>query len=185
MFYKLFNAIYNTLYCNVNEIVPRIWLGNYIAALDQNFLQNSKIDVVVNCTPNMLFSSLDNIEYIRIPVYDSLLEKDILLMEEYLKVLIPRLSHYYANGKTILIHCYAGKQRSAIVVAALLYYLQNIKHIQILNPRDSRDSQTRHIQLTPQDIFNYILDKRPQAFMYGFRINFFKTFNRFFNIHQT
>lgn len=188
MFYFLYNAIYNTLFQNVNEIIPRLYLGNYKAALDYNFIKDNGIDIIVNCTPNIPFindivdmdddkkQNLTNIEYIRIPVEDSLLEKDIILMEEYFKYLLPYLHESYNNKKTMLIHCYAGKQRSAIVVAGLLKALLDTSSISInLQLPEVSKKQQFH------NIINYIVSKRPQVFTYGFRINFKKTYKRFFN----
>jgi hypothetical protein len=33
---------------------------------------------------------------------------------------------------------------------------------------------------TEDDVFNYILSKRPQAFSFGLRINFLPSFNKYF-----
>ena len=99
-------------------------------------------------------------------------------MEEYFKVIIPLLLRkYIVEHKKILIHCYAGKQRSAIVVAALLKVLLDNKYIDLTEvPKD----------LTPNDQFNYICNyillKRPQVFTYGFRINFEQSYKRHFGI---
>jgi hypothetical protein len=184
----IFNAIYHTFFSPVNEIIPGIWLGNSDAAVDHNFITDNKIDIVVNCTPNIPFiidtldqpalMTLHTITPIRIPVYDSLLEKDIILMEQYLKIIIPYLyKQYTTEHKRILIHCYAGKQRSGIVVAALLYMLHRHQQIDCLKVDGRTDIESA--------LFNYILSKRPQAFTYGFRINFLKSFQRFYGIRIT
>ena len=178
---------------SVNQIIPNLWLGNYHSALDTNFLLENNIDFIINCTPNMPFiqdelqknelqkndlEKLSNIETFRIPVNDSLLEKDIILMEQYFKIIIPLLLRKYTiEKKNILIHCYAGKQRSAIIVAALLKILLDYNYIKLTEvPNDLE----KHKQF--QYICNYMLLKRSQVFTYGFRINFEKTFQRFFNI---
>lgn len=177
MFYYIYNAIYNTLFENVNQIIPRLYLGNYKAALDSDFIKDNNIDIIVNCTPNIPFinnTDIENIEFIRIPVEDSLLEKDIILMEEYFNYLIPYLHDSYNNNKNILIHCYAGKQRSAIVVAALLKNLLDTHSININLTNESKKGDF-------YKIINYIISKRPQVFTYGFKINFKKSYKRFFN----
>lgn len=185
MFSYLYNAIYNTFFENVNQIIPRLYLGNYKAALDYNFIVDNKIDIIVNCTPNIPFIELPcqsnvNLEFIRIPVEDSLLEKDLLLMEHYFKILIPYLHTCYKENKTILIHCYAGKQRSGIVVAALLKLLLDSKSITLDDNYLNQSYYTNSKKAQFYNIINYILSKRPQAFTYGWRINFKKTYQRFF-----
>ena len=189
MFYSLYNIIldmsgYITNYNNnisVDQIIPRLWLGNYKAALDIDFLSKNKINLVINCTPNIPFLSNSNIrgiETFRIPVYDSLLEKDIILMEQYFKIIIPLLLRKYTiEKKNILIHCHAGKQRSAIVTAALLKVLVDNNYINITDiPKQSNKIKQFNY------IYNYMLSKRPKVFSYGFRVNFEKTYFRYFNI---
>uniref|UniRef100_A0A6C0H6L0 Tyrosine specific protein phosphatases domain-containing protein n=1 Tax=viral metagenome TaxID=1070528 RepID=A0A6C0H6L0_9ZZZZ len=180
----LWNVIYHTLFSNANQIIPGVWLGNCLSAVDQQFITDNHINIIVNCTPNQPFITdicdhdpllrLHPITRIRIPVYDSLLEKDLILMEQYLKLIVPYLYKQHTQlNKNILIHCHAGKQRSAIVVATLLYFLltkggHNFIDISHLNQQQIYEA-----------LFNYIIYKRPQAFTYGFRINFLKSFQRF------
>lgn len=97
-------------------------------------------------------------------------------MEKYLKIILPMLVKKYIDKKNILIHCQAGKQRSAIVVAALLKQLLDKNHISI-------DSVPKNISKQQQYklIYDYLLSKRSQVFTYGLRINFDPTYRRFFN----
>lgn len=206
MLYNLYNNLYefsssfiNTK-TNVNEIIPNLWLGNYKSALDVNFLLDNKIDFIINCTPTTSFineilndklkteknndvdpkdlCAIYNIETFRIPVNDSLLERDFILMEQYLKIVIPLLLRKYTiEKKRILIHCHAGKQRSSIVVAALLKVLLDHNYI-ALNEIPSTKCQLTQFQ----NICKFMLTKRPQVFTYGYRINFAPSYKRFFNI---
>jgi len=192
MLFYIYNIIYDltsTLIYNkpnVTEIIPGLWLGNYQSAIDIDFLKKNDINFILNCTSNTSFfneihskkslSKLQDIETYRIPVNDSLLERDFILMEKYLKIILPMLVKKYIDKKNILIHCQAGKQRSAIVVAALLKQLLDKNHISI-------DSVPKNISKQQQYklIYDYLLSKRSQVFTYGLRINFDPTYRRFFN----
>jgi predicted protein tyrosine phosphatase len=94
---------------DVTEIIPRLFLGNVRASKDKNFIRSKNIQVVFNCTKNLEFSPIIKIKY-RIPIEDNLAEEEIAfkIMSEYL------------DGKTILVHCMAGMQRSACAVAFFL-----------------------------------------------------------------
>lgn len=193
MFYYFYNIIsdmskYFTKNKNdisVDQIIPRLWLGNYKAALNLDFISTNNINYIVNCTPDTPFINniynIPNVNYIetfRIPVYDSLLEKDILLMEQYFKIIIPLLLRKYTiEKKNILIHCHVGKQRSAIVVAALLKVLLDYNYINIDQIPNTKNKYKQF-----NYIYNYMLLKRPKVFSYGLRINFEKSFKRYFNL---
>jgi hypothetical protein len=79
---------------SVDEILPNLWLGNCHSALDPKFLLGNEINYIINCTPSIPFihnvladsnlsvkdmQKICNIDTFRIPVEDSLIEKDILL----------------------------------------------------------------------------------------------------------
>lgn len=193
MLYYIYNIIYdltsNLIYNkpSMTEIIPGLWLGNHQSAIDIDFLKKNDINFILNCTPNTpffnelrskkSFSELQDIDTYRIPVNDSLLERDFILMEKYLKIILPILvEKYTSDKKNILIHCQAGKQRSAIVVAALLKRLLDKNHITI-DSIPTNISKEQQYQL----IYDYLLSKRSQVFTYGLRINFDRTYKRFFN----
>jgi len=177
------------LYGNdADEIIPGLWLGNYKPALDLDFIKQNNITVIINCTADIpfynemfdpkLLKQLPKIETFRISVYDSLLEKDIILMEEYLKYVLPFMLKKYINEKKkILIHCKAGAQRSAIVVAAFLKILLDKKLLNIPSIPYTRNQNEQY-----KHIYNFLLLKRPRVFTYGFRVNFERSYKRFFRI---
>jgi rhodanese-related sulfurtransferase len=102
-----------------HEILPRLWLGNARASLDPEFIQHHQIQVVFNCTKDRPFSPLIPIQY-RVPVDDNLQEPEIRNMELWSSEIAYRLLSEYQQGRTILVHCAAGIQRSAAAVAFFL-----------------------------------------------------------------
>ena len=177
MFQYLYDLAMN-LYNDVDEVIPNLWLGNHRSALNIEFLKKNNINLIINCTPNKSFIKEDllKVEKYRIPVNDSLLEKDFLLMQRYFQIIVPLLLRKYTiEKKNILIHCHMGKQRSAIVVAALLKVLLDYKYIDLDKVPNIVDKKKQFYY-----ICNYIVFKRPQAFTFGYRINFKQTFYRYF-----
>jgi len=102
-----------------NEIIPRLWLGNAKASMDEAFLREKNIQVVVNCTKNYPFCPIVPTLY-RVPVDDNLEEEEIRNMELWATEVCFRILSEYKKGRSILVHCAAGIQRSAAAVAFLL-----------------------------------------------------------------
>nr|QYA18705.1 dual-specificity phosphatase [Clandestinovirus] len=145
---------------NVNaeahEIVPGLWLGSAKAAEDIKFLRSKGISAIVNATKDLPFYHADprvDREYTRIDVDDN-------LQKDQIERMFHMLSHatgfvhknHRMQNKAVLIHCFAGIQRSACITAAYLmkYYDMSLKQAIVT-----------------------VVSKRPVAFYRG--INFLQT----------
>jgi rhodanese-related sulfurtransferase len=138
---------------DADEIIPRLWLGNVRASTDDNFIHRNGIQVVFNCTKNLPFSPMIPIKY-RVPVDDNLQEEEIRNMELWSAEISYKILSEYKDGKTILVHCMAGMQRSAAAVAFMLiayfkvHALDAMKHIK----------QKRSIAFHPRANFGRSID---------------------------
>jgi protein-tyrosine phosphatase len=183
----------NKIFENASLIIPKnnksgaLWLGNYKSAIDPVFLKENNISVIINCSPDLPYihdildstqHGLEKIESFRIPVYDSLLEQDIYIMEEYLHKVLPFiLKRLLKDKKNILIHCFAGAQRSAGVTVSVLYILVDNNIMEFENIQKTKDKSKLMKRL-----IEYLLEKRPRVFSYGFRVNFKKSIESFFGL---
>jgi len=104
---------------DADEIIPRIWLGNYRASMDEKFIRKNNINVVFNCTKDLPFLDIIPIKF-RVPVDDNLQEAEIRNLELWSAEIAHKILTEYNKGHTILIHCMAGMQRSAACVAFFL-----------------------------------------------------------------
>jgi dual specificity phosphatase 12 len=147
---------------NMDEIVPGLWIGNMVAANDLHSLKKNNIKYIFNISrdiPNY-YEIDNNFEYYNFQVDDSLLIKDIDLMTQNLNILVNELdTRLRKKNGSILVHCYAGRQRSAILVAAYLVFKYN---------------------MTPEDACQYILTRRPEAFHYNTSINFKDSLQKYY-----
>jgi len=145
-----------------DKIMNRLYLGNYQAAKDRAFFKDKNIKAVLNCSsdiPNH-FAHNKDIEYMRIPVEDSLKAKDIELMYHYLPCIVEFIyKNIVIEKKNILVHCWAGRQRSAISVAAFLVAKRG---------------------LTPHEACKYILERRKEGFHYGLSLNFTNSLTKYY-----
>lgn len=113
-----------------NEILPGLWLGNRVAALDPVFLREKRIKSVFNCTKDIPFEATVPRRY-RVPVDDNLQEEEIRNLElwsfELVYKLAAEIRRTRKDGDAVLVHCAAGMQRSAATVAMYLIATQNLK----------------------------------------------------------
>ena len=144
-----------------NKICEHVYLGNYKAAKSKDFFEKRKIKAVLNCTIDLKNTFRNsNIEYMRIPVEDSLKMKDINLMTLYMPCIAEYIhKHADIQKHNIFVHCHMGRERS---VAAVVAYLMKFK------------------SMTPHSASKLVMDKRPEAFFYGKSVNFEKSINAFY-----
>jgi protein tyrosine phosphatase len=110
---------------NADLILPGLWLGNGKASMDEKFLKTNNITVVFNCTKDLPFHSSIKRRY-RVPVDDNLQAEEIRNLELWSYEIIYKLTkeHHLQN---VLVHCYAGMQRSAAVLAMYLIAHKKMK----------------------------------------------------------
>jgi protein-tyrosine phosphatase len=141
---------------NINEIIPRLYIGDYHSALSPSFMKEYNIKAVLNLTndiPNR-FKNKD-IHYQQIYVEDSLKDKDLNIMYTNLPFIVEYIhTHRDKYKHNIYVHCHQGIQRSA---CAILCYL--LKY----HP---------YIAKTIDDGKKFMVKKRPIVFHNGQCINF-------------
>ena len=109
---------------NADQIIPRLWLGNFESSQDEQFLKQNRITVIFNCTKDLPFLKLPGVYKYRVPVHDNLQMSEILSMKDWIEKVVPLIDLHYQKGRSILIHCFAGMQRSAIITLSYLYAYQ-------------------------------------------------------------
>lgn len=135
---------------HANEILPGLWLGDAHASQDADFFQRNNIGAVLNATKDLPIKF--NVEWMRIPVDDNLKQEEINNMCAYLPHAASMIyKNYMLDQKSILVHCAAGMQRSATIIA---YFLHS------------------YLGYSMQDAMALIVSKRPVAFFGGKFINF-------------
>ncbi len=150
---------------NYNEIIKGLFLGNMTGAVDKKFFKEKNIRAVLNCTVEVKdkFKCDQAIEYMRIPVEDSLNTKDFKLLYEYFPTILEFIyKNLVIEKKNVFVHCYQGRQRSAAAIAMYLIWTK---------------------KMDPDDAYDYILNRRAEAFHYGESFNFDWSINKFFNKH--
>jgi protein-tyrosine phosphatase len=144
-----------------NKIMSKIYLGNIDASKDKDFFKDKNIKAVLNCSkdiPNTFKNS--DVEYMRIPVDDSLKVVDYNKMYHYLPMAADFIyKHAVLQKQPIFVHCYAGRQRSCATIAAFLMKYHN---------------------LTPYEACLFITKKRIEAFHFNLSLNFEQSLDEFY-----
>ena len=97
------------------EIIPGLFLSNYPDAVKQT----PPRAFVVNCTKDLPMIS----DYgVRIPVDDDFRHESQHTLVQNLPSVIQSIDAVLKNGGKVVVHCWAGQQRSAATVAAYLMH---------------------------------------------------------------
>jgi len=131
-----------------NEVYPRIYVGNYKASQNAEWIRAKNITVIVNSTKDLRFLDDVNIPVkyrYRVPVDDNLEDDEIQNLAQWAPEAVYRIIQHWKCGETILIHCAAGMQRSAAIAAMVVYVLEGYTH--------------------PAETIQHIKRKRPIAFL--------------------
>jgi protein-tyrosine phosphatase len=104
---------------NAHEILPGLWLGNRAASQDVDWLRSKGIETVFNATKDAPFAPIVKHPY-RIPVDDNLEPVEIANMRRWAPEAVFKILREHKAGRPLLVHCHAGMQRSAALVAMTL-----------------------------------------------------------------
>ena len=123
------------------EIVPGLWIGSSADSRSRVFLREHNIGLVINASKTIPFTSRNILGY-RVAVDDHPSENDTML--EYFPITSKLIDETLKSGKCVLVHCFAGVQRSCAIGAAYLLFKNNT--------------------LTALDAIKRIKEKKPEAF---------------------
>lgn len=113
---------------SANEIIPNLFLGDITSSQNKEFFESVNIGMVVNCSKRIPFLEGRQLKKIRVPVDDNLKDIEINNLAKWGPNIVRKIWDEYSKGTTILVHCHAGMQRSAAVVAMFLMFYQRCNH---------------------------------------------------------
>jgi protein tyrosine phosphatase len=137
-----------------NEIIPNLWLGNRQSPIEIDNLKKNNIKLIINCSKDIIYDTDINIQVVRLAIHDMDSEESNTILGEKIENLTYLINIYLNNNFGVLIHCYAGIQRSATVV---LCYLLKYKDMS-LDMAKAIMKQNRDIVFYPYPTFDNFIN---------------------------
>jgi hypothetical protein len=121
-----------------NQIINNLYVGN-----KNSIKYGNSFSLIVNCTNDIPFPENYSNEKIRISVKDDPSESESMFRQIHETRVLEKIHSFLQQGKPVLIHCFAGVQRSCAVLACYLmkYYV-----------------------ISPTSVITFIQERRPIAF---------------------
>ncbi len=103
------------------QILPNLWIGSEGDSRNTSFFVRHDIRLVVNASKNIPFRTpTADVRTYRVPVDDHPSENQLML--SHFPVVVLAIDEVLTYGQGVLVHCRAGMQRSAAVVAAYVMW---------------------------------------------------------------
>lgn len=134
----------NAPFFPAKQIIKGLWIGSEGDSVDGAFFETHDIRLLVNATASIPMSAPAGVQVYRVPVDDATRENETMLRHFPTVVLL--IDEVLSHGQGVLVHCRAGMQRSAAVVAAYLMWKR---------------------RLTADQAFEYINKRKPETFYGG------------------
>lgn len=102
---------------NADQIISNLWLGNELAAGDDDFIKLNNIEKIVNISPDIP-NYFSNVHYLRIPIKNR--PKYYQLFKSYLNYSYFFIDTAVRRNKKVMIH---SKNNSNLDTLLLIFYL--------------------------------------------------------------
>lgn len=127
-------------YFPAKQIIRNLWIGSQGDSQDGSFFARHNIRLVVNATGTIPFLDLPDVQTLRVPVDDDITHNELML--RHLPVVVLAMDDVLKHGHGVLVHCHAGMQRSAAVVAGYLMWKKGMTADQALEFVNRRKHET-------------------------------------------
>lgn len=122
------------------QIVKNLWIGSEGDSRSGSFFARHNIRLIVNATANIPVRAPPEVVSYRVPVDDHPSENDTML--QHLPLVVVAMDEVLKYNQGVLVHCRAGMQRSAAVVAGYLMWKRGLTADQAFEFINKRKHET-------------------------------------------
>ncbi len=149
------NVRRGNVYFPAKEIVPGLWIGSRGNATSASWVRDHNIKFIVNVSRDIPTPFSDAVQTYRIPVHDSHDENKNII--KHWPITSAAIDDVLSHGGGVLVHCYAGIQRSAATVTAYLMWKRC---------------------LTARNAMKFVNSKKGETFNWGQRATFWEALKK-------
>lgn len=149
------NVKRGNMYFPAKEIVTGLWIGSKGNATSASWVRDHNIKFIVNVSRDIPTPFTSAINTYRIPVDDARDENGAII--KHWPITSAAIDDVLSHGGSVLVHCYAGIQRSAATVTAYLMWKRC---------------------LTARDAMKLVNSKKGETFNWGQRATFWEALKK-------
>ena len=103
-----------------SKIIDNLYIGNHESPIDQVFLKEKNIKLIINCTKGYTYEVPEYIQMIRLCITDFNSPENNIILAYSVDKILEIMNIYLDGNEGILVHCHMGQQRSAMIVVCYL-----------------------------------------------------------------
>ena len=160
-YYYYKNLDYLGVSPSINKIIDNLYLSDHTVTYNKLLLDNLDIDFIVNVSVDIPIWHTK--EFIKVYIND--ISQDEHKFFQKMDYIVEEIHKRYSKNKKVLVHCRAGIQRSATVIACYLLKYQPEIYLIHFNNFLELDKNYKYNEYDITDfIIKFIQDKRKIAF---------------------
>jgi protein-tyrosine phosphatase len=141
-----------------SKIIDNLYIGNHESPIDQVFLKEKNIKLIINCTKGYTYEVPEYIQMIRLCITDFNSPENNIILAYSVDKILEIMNIYLDGNEGILVHCHMGQQRSAMIVVCYLMKFLKINLYDSIKEVKNKRKFSFLPEITFEDFLKYYED---------------------------